>query len=121
GLTICFDLNFEELREKYANSKPDILLFSSTYHGGLMQPYWAYTCRTHFVGSIGNFLPSPIISPMGQQIDSTTNYHSFATATVNLDCEVVHIDYHRKKFQEIKRKYGPKVTINDSGYLGVVL
>ncbi|WP_407272019.1 carbon-nitrogen hydrolase family protein [Radiobacillus sp. PE A8.2] len=121
GLTICFDLNFEQIREKYANAKPDVIVFSSTYHGGMMQEYWAYSCRTHFVGSIGNKVHSPILSPVGQEIASTTNYHTFVTTTVNLDCEVIHIDNHRKKFNEMKKKYGPKIKISDPGYLGAVL
>ena len=52
ALAICFDLNFDELRLKYKEAKPDLILFSSMYHGGLMQRYWAYSCRAHFVGSI---------------------------------------------------------------------
>ena len=31
---ICFDLNFDELRLKYAQAKPDLIVFSSMYHGG---------------------------------------------------------------------------------------
>ena len=42
AFAICFDLNFDELRLKYIKDKPDLIIFSSMYHGGLMQPYWAY-------------------------------------------------------------------------------
>ncbi len=52
ALAICFDLNFDELRLKYAEAKPDLVIFSSMYHGGLVQGYWAYSCRSHFVGAI---------------------------------------------------------------------
>src|SRR5665648_179910 len=38
---ICFDLNFDDLREKYEVQKPDIILFPSMYHGGLEQMKWA--------------------------------------------------------------------------------
>ena len=55
AFAICFDLNFDELRLKYVKAKPDLLIFSSMYHGGLMQPYWAYSCRCHFVGAINYF------------------------------------------------------------------
>ncbi|HBE03580.1 MAG TPA: carbon-nitrogen hydrolase family protein, partial [Spirochaetia bacterium] len=47
AMAICFDLNFHELLEKYAQQRPDIILFSSMYHGGLMQNYWAYYCQAH--------------------------------------------------------------------------
>ena len=117
---ICFDLNFDELRLKYAKEKPDLILFSSMYHGGLMQSYWAYSCRSYFAGCIAG-LPNSIISPVGEVIASSTNYFDFVTATVNLDCCVAHLDYNWDKFKAAKVKYGSKIKITDPGYLGAVL
>lgn len=121
AMAICFDLNFDELRHKYAQLKPDLILFSSAYHGGLMQNYWAYSCRTHFVGAINTHAPSAIISPVGEIIASSTNYYHYVTKTINLDCAVIHIDYNSRHFRNMKNKYGPKVKIHDPGYLGSVL
>jgi len=118
---ICFDLNFNELRMKYVNAKPNLIIFSSMFHGGLLQNYWAYSCRSHFAGSIANARPSSIISPVGEIIDSNTNYFDFVTATVNLDCAVVHLDNNWGKLSSMKSKYGCKVKITDPGYLGSVL
>lgn len=122
GFAICFDLNFEELRLKYQKLQPDLLVFPSMYHGGLMQSYWAYSCRTHFVGSIGvDTLPNEFYSPVGHRIAGSTNYYQPITATLNLDCAVAHIDFNGDKFVALKRKYGPDVTIFDPGQLGSVL
>ncbi len=119
---ICFDLNFVELCNKYAKAKPDITLFASMYHGGLMQTYWAYACRSYFVGAIGGSPPSEILNPVGQVIASSTNYTNYAVATVNLDNKLVHLDYNRAvKLKALKAKYGPLVTITDPGRLGSVL
>jgi hypothetical protein len=117
---ICFDLNFDELRLKYAAAKPDLIVFCSMYHGGLMQRYWAYSCRAHFVGAIHNN-PCAVISPVGEILASSTNYQDYVTTTVNLDCRVCHFDYNGQRFREIKKKYGPQVKITDPGYLGSVL
>lgn len=117
---ICFDLNFNELRLKYVAKKPDLILFSSMYHGGLMQAYWAYSCRAHFVGSVNN-LPSAIISPSGETLAETTNYFHHVTHTVNLDCKLVHLDYNWEKITAAKEKYGRGFTMKDPGYLGSVL
>jgi len=117
---ICFDLNFDELRLKYVKAKPDIILFSSAYHGGLMQAYWAYSCRAHFVAATAT-RPGTIISPVGSIIASTTNYFEYVTATVNLDCCVAHLDYNWEKLDAMKKKYGTGVKIYDPGYLGSVL
>jgi hypothetical protein len=122
AFAICFDLNFDELRLKYVKAKPDLIIFSSMYHGGLMQAYWAYSCRCHFVGAIaGRATPSEIYNPLGQVVASNTNYFDFAVATVNLDCALVHLDYNWERLRKLKAKYGPKVKITDPGCLGAVL
>ncbi len=119
---ICFDLNFDELRLRYAAKKPDIVIFSSMYHGGLMQNYWAYSCRAHFIGAIGGAgCRGSVISPVGKLLAETTNYYDSAVHTVNLDCGVYHIDFNGEKFPSIKKKYGPDVKISDPGLLGSVL
>jgi len=121
GIAICFDLNFNELLEKYAAQKPALMLFSSMYHGGLVQSTWAYACRSHFVGSVYKGNPSEIRNPMGEIIASSTNYYDFAVARINLDCRLVHLDYNRSKMTALKEKYGTGVTITDPGKLGAVL
>lgn len=120
GCAICFDLNFQPLRERYAQLKPDLMLFSSVYHGGLMQAYWAYFCRAHFVAAVSG-TPSAMISPVGTEIATTTNYHDHVTATLNLDCRIAHLDYNQEKLTALKNKYGSQVTIFDPGFLGSVL
>ncbi|MBN1673092.1 MAG: carbon-nitrogen hydrolase family protein [Kiritimatiellae bacterium] len=120
GAAICFDLNFHELLEAYKTARPDLIVFSSMYHGGLMQAYWAYHCRAHFVGAIaGN--RSCIISPVGQILATSTNYFDYVTATVNLDCRVVHLDYNRPRLARLKETYGPAARVFDPGNLGCVL
>ncbi|UCC97350.1 MAG: carbon-nitrogen hydrolase family protein [Phycisphaerales bacterium] len=122
GMAICFDLNFDELRLQYAKAKPDLIIFSSMYHGGLMQSYWAYSCRCHFVGAIaGRATASEIRDPLGRVVASNTNYFDYVVATVNLDCALVHLDYNWDRLRKLKAKYGPDVTITDPGCLGAVL
>lgn len=117
---ICFDLNFDELRLKYAAQKPGLILFSSMYHGGLMQAYWAYSCRAHFVGACCG-LPSAILAPTGEILATTTNYFSHVTATVNLDCTLIHLDHNWGRIRAMLEKYGPRVKMHDPGLLGAVL
>ena len=117
---ICFDLNFDELRLKYVKAKPDLLIFSSMYHGGLMQGYWAYSCRSHLVSAICG-LPSRILSPLGEAIASSTNYYDYATATVNLDCCLAHLDWNKERFKALKAKYGPGVKITVPPYLACAM
>jgi predicted amidohydrolase len=120
GCAICFDLNFAPIRENYAAMQPDLIVFCSMYHGGLMQNYWAYDCRAHFVGAICND-QCTVIDPLGELLAASTNYYRYVTATVNLDCALAHLDYNRGKLQAMKAKYGRGVTIKDPGHLGSVL
>jgi hypothetical protein len=92
------------------------------YHGGLMQAYWAYSCRAHFVGCISDpACPSSILSPVGTEIASTTNHFDYVTATINLDCCLAHLDGNEEKLHALKARYGPDVSIFDPGRLAVVL
>lgn len=119
---ICYDLNFTELCDRYAEQHPDILAFSSMYHGGLMQNYWAYQCRSFLVGALGfREIPSEIRNPLGDVVASSTNYFDFVVATINLDQVVAHLDNNWGKLRNLKEKYGPAVIITDPGKLGPVL
>ena len=120
GALICFDLNFDELRQKYIRAKPDLLLFSSMFHGGLMQAYWAYACRAYFAAAVCG-APSAVISPVGQTLATTTNYFEYVTAAINLDYVVCHLDYNGARLRAMKQKYGSGVRITDPGFLGSVL
>lgn len=120
GLAICFDLNFERLRLQYEQSRPDLIVFVSMYHGGLMQQYWAYSCTAHFVSAISNSYPSQILSPLGHVLRTNTNYFDSFTETVNLDCVICHLDGHWGKLEAMKKQYGSKIRIFEPGNLGTV-
>ncbi len=120
AFAICFDLNFDELRLKYVKTKPDLIIFSSMYHGGLMQAYWAYSCRAYFVGAIAG-PPCEIRDPLGEVLASNTNYFDFVVADVNLNYRLAHLDENWSRLRALNAKYGPKVTIKDPGLLGPVL
>ena len=120
ALAICFDLNFDELLEKYAQQRPDLIIFSSMYHGGLMQNYWAYHCRSYFIGAIAGD-ECTVINPVGEKIARSTNYFNRLTTTINLDFKVVHLDENWGKLQAAKNKYGQGVTMFDPGHVGAVL
>ena len=120
AFAICFDLNFDELRLKYVKAKPDLIVFCSMYHGGLMQSYWAYSCRAHLVAAVAG-QPCQIRNPLGEVVASSTNYFHRVVADVNLDCALAHLDYNWSRLRALKKAYGPNVQITDPGFLGCVL
>jgi len=118
---ICFDIYFDDIRRKIAAARPDLILFSSMVHGGLLQAQWAYACRAHFVAALHANRPSAIIAPTGEVLAKTTFYFDCVTATVNLDCELFHVDYNRPKLEAARAKYGRKLALRDPGLLNVIL
>lgn len=116
---ICFDLNFNQLREHYAKMKPDIVVFSSMYHGGFKQQLWAYSCRAHFAGCIAG-PENRILLPTGETAAHSTNYYPYVSARINLDGALFHLDLNMPRFEAMKDKYGARVKISDPGFLGPV-
>ena len=114
---ICFDLNFDDLRERYKALKPELIIFASQFHGGLLQQIWANECRSYFVGSIAHQRPSAVLSPLGEMVAYSTDYLNFATATVNFDYALAHLK-EKKKLLDLKDKYGAGATLYDPCYLG---
>lgn len=117
GGVICYDLNFDELREKYVKLKPEILCFSSMFHGGYMARHWASTNRCFFVGAVAH-RKSFIINPLGEVVAETHPYIPYVSADINLDYVVAHLDYNWPKKVDIKRKYGNLVDIQTPHGLG---
>lgn len=119
---ICFDLNFDEFRLKVAAARPDVILFLSMYHGGMVQSYWAYTCRAFFVGAMGQReTPCEIRNPLGEVLAASTNYFNYTVARVNLDARLVHLDENWEKLEALKARYVHAVSIDDPGRVGAVL
>lgn len=117
---ICFDLNFEELRKRYKPQRPDIIAFSSMYHGGLAQRIWAYDCQAYFVGAVCG-LRCDVLSPQGESIAASTCYRSYAAARINLDREIIHYDFNAEKLAAARKKYRAQINVSDPDLLGSVL
>jgi len=120
GGAICFDLNFEWLRQQYRALKPDILVFSSMFHGGLLQQVWAYECRAFFIGA-WQYFGCTVRDPFGRPMKATDCYSLVARATINLDRVMVHLDHNREKFAAIEKKYLGRIVIDVPHEIGSAL
>ena len=76
---ICYDLNFDSLAEEYRKLKPDILCFSSMFHGDHLQKSWAYRARAFFVGAVKDACSS-VIDPLGRELAESCYYNRIARA-----------------------------------------
>lgn len=120
GCVICFDLNFSELKKKYLDLKPELMLFSSNYHGDFHQQEWAYDCRSYFVSAVRN-QEARILSPLGDEIAASTCYQDYITANINLDYVVCYLDFNQDRLRAAKEKYGRGIRVHDAGKTGAIL
>ncbi len=122
GVT-CFDLNFDEIRERCHAKKPKLVLFCSQYHGELMRLAFAHETRAYLVGCCpGHYLSSSIVSPLGEELESTVRRaFPYIIKTVNLDYAVVHTDENEKKLRAAKAKYGERITVTARDNLGACM
>jgi len=113
GFAICFDLNFEDVIKGLAKDKVDLVFFPSMYPGGLQLRIWAFNYGVHVVSAYTGE-GSMIVDPLGRVLATSSFYSPIICETLNLDCEVFHIDYNNTKWDAIKEKYGAKVKIDVS-------
>ena len=111
GGILCFDLNFDELRDDYIAMAPDILCFSSYYNGGIIKNNWAVRSRAFMVCALKDGC-SEIIDPLGRTINTSTYYKRIAQARINIDRFVMHGE-NAGKFADIRRKYKNQVLIDE--------
>lgn len=122
GSVICYDLQFDELREKYAKLRPELLLFHSLFPGGFLKQHWAFSTGSWLISSLGMRSPScEAVNPLGQVVAQSSYYLTHMTVNINLDYCIAHLDYNREQIAAMKRKYGPLVQVDAPSGLGRAL
>ena len=110
GMLICFDLNFKEVRESLARGKPDVVVFSSMYRGGLQTQALAFELGAFVVTSIGTEL-GLIIDRCGRVLKEST-YEALAVAPINTNSIAMHMSFNWDKMDTMLAKYGPALTFD---------
>lgn len=121
GFVICFDLNFWDLLEAYAKLRPNVLAFSSYYHGNLMQATWAYRCQSYFLAATVGGIEKNIVAPDGTVIDDQHSHYRSIINKINTNFALVHLDFNAAKIDAALRAYGRRITMHHNNGLGVVL
>lgn len=109
GVAICFDLNFEDVIKGLAKNRVKIVFFPSMYPGGLQLKTWAFNHGVYMVSSIADDRGSMIINPLGRVLAVSSSYQPVICCDINLDYEVLHLDYNWQQMDRIKEKYGSKI------------
>jgi predicted amidohydrolase len=110
AMLICFDMNFPEVHQALAAGKPDVVVFSSMYRGGLQAHALAF--------ELGAFVVTSISAELGQVIDrcgrvlKESTYEALGVAPINTNSVALHMDHNWDKMDAMLEKYGPELTFD---------
>ncbi len=112
GAAICFDINFGERAEIYQRKGVELLLFASAFPAGRLLDAWAI--RHGFaIASSTYYDDNRILDCAGATVARTSDLRPQATAVLNLDRKVVHMDGNLDRIERVKAKHGRDVIVED--------
>ena len=119
GLSICFDLNFYDVADGLAEKEAEIVFWPSMYQGGFQHVVWATQYGMYMVSSYRGYsaiydLTGVVLAETGYTFEAVAkgSIPPIASAEINMDRKLLHLDFNKEKFGAMTRKYGPKITID---------
>jgi len=112
GGAICFDINYLEMAEYYQRQSVELLLFCSAFPAGRLLDIWALRYGMNVVGSTW-YDYNRIIDCAGRTVASSSDILPYATAILNLNRRVVHMDGNWPAIENMRQKYPGDVLIED--------
>ncbi|MCX7805758.1 MAG: carbon-nitrogen hydrolase family protein [Planctomycetota bacterium] len=109
GVQICFDAGFPEGWQALADCGAELVFWCSAYDGGFHLRALAFMHQYYIVSAVHEGRAA-IIDPLGIVLDRT-GWLPWTARSVDLDFRVCHFDWHEKRVRELKKKYGPGITI----------
>jgi predicted amidohydrolase len=120
GAAICFDLKFVEVGQRLAANEARVVCFCSAFIGGERMLHWARDFGFYLVSSCS---ARSYIADMAGRFLGTSGWEDnqvragllppMLSTVINTDRMLFHLDYNQNKFQDILKKYGPGVEIEN--------
>ena len=110
GIQICFDINWVDDWRILKEKGVEIVFWPSVYIGGRMLSSYARLFNYYVVGC-SRVGPSIIYDTAGDVITESGRFEKWAMVSLNLEKIHCEIDFHVKKVQAIRKKYGRKVAV----------
>jgi len=117
GAAICFDLKYVEVGQRLAANGARLVVFASMFIGGQRLLHWARdfgfyilsscTARSYIVDMSGN----RFLADTGQNISEVASrtVPPIASAVINMDRELFHLDFNIPRLKACVEKYGAGV------------
>lgn len=120
GAAICFDLKFIEVGQRLAANEARVVCFVSAFIGGERILHW---CRDFGFYVVSSCSARSYVADMSGRFLGTSGWEDnqvragllppLLSTVINTDRMLFHLDYNQNKFQEILKKYGPGVEIEN--------
>jgi predicted amidohydrolase len=110
GILICFDINWPEVWRSLREQGAEIVFWPSAYPNPTLLSCHASTFGYYVVGN-SRIDPCYIFDGTGNLISISGRYEGWAFGRLNLEKIFCEVDFHVKKIEEIRKKYGRKVEI----------
>lgn len=110
GVQICFDINWHDNWKKLADKGAEIVFWPSAFAGGEMLNALAWVNKYHIVSST-RIQATKIVDVLGDDIVSTGRFGDWVCTPINLDVAVVQGWQAIGRLEDIRAKYGRKVTV----------
>lgn len=110
GLAVCFDIGWPQHWAELAAQGAELVVWPSAYNGGFPLQAHAWN-HFYYVVSAVQAEHSKIIDITGQVLASTSQHHSLAALTIDLEKEIFHIDEQREKLFRVQQERGAAVGV----------
>lgn len=110
GVAICFDINWPQLWQNYAENNVDMITWLSAYEGGFPLQAYAWQYKIPIISSVWPY-HGRVIDITGEILTETSRWDRVALYDLNLDRELFHTDGQMEKIQAIRETYGDQVKI----------
>lgn len=108
GLAVCYDIGWPAVWQALAAERAELVVWPSAYDGGFPLQAYAWTHFYYVVSSVWG-QHSKVIDLTGRVLASTSRWSRLASATIDLEKQVFHVDDQYDKLQAIQLRYGPRV------------
>jgi beta-ureidopropionase len=110
GVSVCFDLNWEDIWAEFAAKKIDLACWISAYEGGFPLRSFAWKYKYPIVSSVWPY-HARVYEITGEKLASTSRWSRILFHELNLDRGLFHTDKQMQKIIAIQKKYGDKVVL----------
>jgi beta-ureidopropionase len=110
GVSVCFDLNWDDIWAEFSDKKIDLACWISAYEGGFPLRSYAWKYKYPIVSSVQPY-HARVYEITGEMLASTSRWSRILFYELNLDRALLHTDQQMEKIIAIQKRYGQQMVV----------